>query len=42
MNIKLTFVHYAIDKAYPIYLFEHDFTGMINLDAYIAPDTFNT
>ena len=40
MNLKLTFVHYATDKTYPIYLFEHDFTGMIDLDAYVAADTF--
>ena len=39
MNIKLSFLHYATNKAYPIYLFEHDFTGMIDLDDYIAPNT---
>lgn len=42
MNLKLTFAHYATNKAYPIYLFEHDFTGMIDLEAYVAAASFNT
>ena len=42
MNIKLSFVHFITDKPYPINIFEHDFTGMINLEDYAAPNTIDT
>ena len=36
MNFKVTFVHYSSNGPYPIYLFEHDFTGMKTLEDNIA------
>eukprot|EP00828_Plagiopyla_frontata_P041586 TRINITY_DN5975_c0_g1_i1.p1 TRINITY_DN5975_c0_g1~~TRINITY_DN5975_c0_g1_i1.p1 ORF type:complete len:3014 (-),score=332.15 TRINITY_DN5975_c0_g1_i1:53-9094(-) len=36
MNFKLTFVHYSTNGPYPIYLFEHDFTGMKNMEDSVA------
>lgn len=42
MNIKLSFIHFTTDKPYPINIFEHDFTGMINLEDYVAPTTLDT
>ena len=42
MNFKLTFVRYSGNGPYPIYLFEHDFTGVKTLENNVVASDVST